>query len=73
MTNCFVPTGYRDEELDGIPVSMETELGLCHGAVGDEAAAALLRAVVSVHMDHSTGRCRRHLIGCGTRNPAVRN
>lgn len=58
-----MPTGYGDEELDGIAVSVETELGLCHGAVGDEAAAALLRAVVAVHVDHSTGRCGRHLIG----------
>lgn len=59
----FVPTGYRDEELDSIAVSMETELCLRHGAVRDEAAGALLRAVVTVHVDHSAGRCRRHLIG----------
>lgn len=58
-----MPTGHGDEELDGITVSMETELGLCHGAVGDEAAAAFLRALVTVHMDHSPGGCRRNLIG----------
>lgn len=59
----LLPTGHRDEELDSITVSMETELGLCHGAVGDEAAAAFLRALITVHMDHSTGGCRRDFIG----------
>lgn len=57
------PTGYRDKELDSVSVSMETQLRLGHGAVRDEAAAALLGAVVSVHVDHSAGRCRRHLVG----------
>lgn len=59
----FLLTRYRDEELDSVTVSVETQLGLCHGAVRDEAAAALLGAVVAVHVDHTPGGCRRHLIG----------
>lgn len=59
----LVPTGYWDKELDSITVSMETELSLCHWAVGDEATGALLWAIVTVYVDHSAGRCRRHLIG----------
>lgn len=59
-----LPTRYGDEELDSITVSMETELGLRHGAVRDEAAAALLRAaVVAVHVDHAAGGRGRHLVG----------
>lgn len=67
------PTGYWDEEFDGITVSMETELGLCHWAVGDKAAAAFLRAFITVHMDHSPRRCRRYLIGCEGKNLGVRS
>lgn len=59
----FLLTRHRDEELDGITVSVETQLGLCHRAVRDEAAATLLGAVVAVHVDHATGGRRRHLIG----------
>lgn len=56
-------TRHGDEELDGVPVTVEAELGLCHGAVGDEAAGALLCAVVAVHLDDSSGGRGGHLIG----------
>lgn len=57
-------TRHGDEELDGVPVSVEAELRLCHGAVGDEAAAALLGTVVAVvHVDDSAGGRRGNLIG----------
>ena len=56
-------TWNRHKELDGISVTMETQLCLGHGAVGDEAPVALLCAVISIHMDHAPRRCGRHLIG----------
>lgn len=59
-------TRHRDEELDGVPVSVEAELRLCHWAVGDEAAAALLGAVVAVHVDDSSRGRRGNFIGWTT-------
>lgn len=52
---CWELTWHRDEELDGIPVAMEAELCLRHGAVGDEAAGCPVAAVVAIHMDDAAG------------------
>ena len=48
-------TWHRDKELDSIPVSMEAELGLGHGAVRNDAAwRHRVRLVVTVHTNHAT-------------------
>lgn len=58
-------TWHRDKELDGVAMAMEAELSLGHGAVGDEATAVLVRAVVSVHVDDPPTGGRGHLVGWG--------
>lgn len=55
-------TWNRHKELDGISVAMEAQLCLGHGTVGDEAPIVLLRAVVSIHMDHAPRGGGRHFV-----------
>ena len=44
----------RDKELDRVSVTMERELSLGHGAVGDEGAGDDSVLAVSVHSDWSS-------------------
>lgn len=48
-------TRHRDEELDSITVTMEAELCLSHGAVGNEATGQFVTAVITIYMDDPTG------------------
>lgn len=50
----LILTRHRDEELDSIPVAMETELCLSHGAVGNKTADRFVTVVITVHMDDPT-------------------
>ncbi len=53
-------TGDGTEELDGVPVPVEAELRLCHGAVGDERARRdAVTAAVAVDADHTARSPRR--------------
>jgi len=47
----LILTRHRDKELDSIAVTMETELCLSHGAVGNKTAGRFVAVVITVHMD----------------------
>ena len=73
MQNATIPkkehTWYGHEELHGVPVSVEAELGVRHVAVGDEAGRReLLAPGVRVDADHTPGQPR----GAGPRHSAAR-
>ena len=63
-----VVTWHGAEELHGIPVAMETELGMSHGAVGDEGRGRHFVAVlIAIDTDDAAGLlpCSRgEFVGC---------
>ena len=50
----LILTRHRDKELDSITVTVETELCLSHGAVGNKTAGRFVAVVIAIHMDDPT-------------------